>query len=171
MRLALKGNILSRKTEKRIPPRRKRKRVVILGVGNDLKADDGIGIHVAKSFRPWKETESMVVATDIPENWIYKITRFRPDVVVIVDSADFGKRPGSFRILEEDELSGFVTSTHNIPLKIFIKEIKRSCNPRIYFIGIQPKELGFGKGLSREVKNSIEKVCTVIKELIEKNNK
>lgn len=178
MRLNLKGknNIIKKKAKKKdisYTGYKKRKRVVVVGVGNEFKADDGVGIRVAKSFEknPPKGTESMAIATEIPENWIYKITRFCPDVMFIVDSADFGKRPGNFRILEEDELSGFVTSTHNIPLKIFLKEIRRSCNPRIHFIGIQPKNLEFGKGLSMEVKNSVGKVCMIIKELIEKNNK
>ncbi|MBN2067580.1 MAG: hydrogenase maturation protease, partial [Candidatus Diapherotrites archaeon] len=68
---------------------------VLMGIGNELKGDDGIGNAVAREFqgKGWKPVECETV----PENFIAIVKRERPELLVIVDAASMGLAPGQFR--------------------------------------------------------------------------
>lgn len=91
-----------------------------------------------------------------PENYIHKIREYRAEMVVIVDAAEMGLLPGSVRILSEEDIADrFLMTTHNLPLSFLIKTLKESVSD-ILFIGIQPRQVGFYRAISREVKDAVK---------------
>ena len=148
-------------------------RIVVLGVGNDLRGDDAVGIKVAEKIKEWveknQEKDILVIATHVPENHVADVIKFAPRKVIVVDTADFMGKPGEFVVLSEDKISEFSPTTHNISLKMLAKVIKKECilsNPIFTFVLIQPKNVGFGEPMSSEVKSSIDTVTELVKNLI-----
>ena len=143
-------------------------KTVVMGVGNELKADDGIGISVAKELQKDLEgKDTLVIPADVPENYIQPIAKFKPEILVLVDTADFQGKAGEVRAIRDDEMSKVFTSTHSVPLILFIEAIKKQVpKARTVFIGIQPKTLQFGKPMSPEVKRAGRTAADAIRKIV-----
>jgi len=130
-------------------------KILILGIGNSMKGDDGAGPALASMVK------NGINAGVAPENYTGEIKRMKPDTLVMVDAIDFGGKPGCVRIIDEGKIGNISLSTHNISLKTFTSYLKSEM-PRlnILLIGIQPKQCGLGEELSSEVKESINNICT-----------
>jgi hydrogenase 3 maturation protease len=149
-------------------------RTVVIGVGNELKADDGIGIRVAKQLQkdglPGKDI--MVIPADVPENWIQPIAKFRPELLILVDTADFKGKAGEIRAIKDQEISKVFTNTHSVPLILFLEAIRKQVpKTKTVFIGIQPKTMDFGKPMSREVRLAGNKAMDAIKKIVKEEVK
>jgi hydrogenase 3 maturation protease len=145
-----------------------------MGIGNELKADDGIGLRVAKELQKdgLQNKETMIIPADVPENWIQPIAKFRPELLVLVDTADFRGKAGEIRAIKDDEISKVFTNTHSVPLILFLEAIKKQVpKTRTIFIGIQPKTMDFGKPMSREVRLAGNKAMDAIKKIVKEEVK
>ena len=142
-------------------------RAGILGVGNDMRGDDGIGVFLARELEKelGKSEGMLIIGTQVPENFIKPILDFRPDIIIILDSADFGGKPGNFRVVEKEEIMEFLISTHNMPLTVFLKALE-PLNAKKILIGIQPRSLEFGNGLSEELRKRSGDILGFVRTLI-----
>ena len=129
-------------------------RVVILGVGNPLRGDDGAGPYLIERLRGQIDS-TLLNCEEVPENFLGKIAENQPDSVLIVDAIDFGLSPGSAALLEEDELERVALSTHHAPLQLFINCVKAETGARIFVLGIQPQSMEWGNRISNEVKETL----------------
>lgn len=148
-------------------------RVVILGVGNILRRDDGLGSLIAQklkkmaarraSHRPlWGHGNIPVFdGGEAPENYLEKILGHNPETVLIVDTVDFNGTPGEIRIFDKDALLHGDFSTHGISLKLAMEYLKNRGVKEVKLIGVQPKYTGLGEGLSKEVNESLDKVISL----------
>ncbi len=142
-------------------------KVAVIGVGNEMRGDDGIGVFLAGELEKGLAGRGLlVIKTQVPENFIRPVMDFRPGKVIILDSADFGGRPGDFRAIKEGEITEFLVSTHNMPLTVFLKALEGLEAEKI-LVGVQPKNLDFGTGLSREVRGKAGDVLGFVRTLIQ----
>lgn len=124
-----------------------------MGIGNELRRDDGLGVVLARRLKdgfPFPVLEG----GSAPENLLGKILDLEPQVVVIVDAVDFGGRPGEVRRMEREDIEGFGFSTHGpsiLPLVDFLE----GEGIRTVILGVQPEDVRFGRGLSPKVQEAI----------------
>jgi hydrogenase 3 maturation protease len=130
--------------------------VVILGVGNELRGDDGVGVYIVRKLRK-KNAINVGVA---PENFIGKIKKMKPDRIVILDALDFGGKPGEVKVVDARRTRGLNISTHSLPLSFFCKLLGKT---KIYLVGVQPKKNEFGSSMSKEVKSRAFELLKCIK--------
>jgi Ni,Fe-hydrogenase maturation factor len=74
-------------------------RLVVLGTGNALKADDAAGLLVANLLdhqlnRRQKSRIKVLRAYEIIDTYLKRIKRLKPSHLIIVDAIDLNKRPG-----------------------------------------------------------------------------
>lgn len=134
---------------------------ILMGVGNTLKGDDGIGCYIAKNFKE-KNWLSLDCGT-APENFTSVIRKNKPEILVIVDAADMGIDGGGFRVVSEEKIENIDISTHNMPLSFLINYLKNSFK-KIIFIGIQPKTISEAEEISDELKKSAEEIMEILRE-------
>ncbi len=150
---------------------------VILGVGNILKGDDGIGVYVAEKLREYiekveqrsKEDKTrgdrvMVAAINCgttPENYISIIGKSNPDRLIVVDAADLGLSPGLYRIIPPERVGVMCISTHNMPLSLFTSYVGQFCQD-IVLVGIQPERMDFDVTLSSTVQRGGDQIVKLI---------
>jgi hydrogenase maturation protease len=135
--------------------------VLILGLGNPLRGDDGVGPRVIEELNRRKLPEG-VKAQDggtggfdllhVLEGW---------ERAVIVDAADVGRAPGQFvrftpkdaRLIESAD--GF--SLHNAGLAEALALAKAVGQPlpEMVIFGVQPERVGWGEGLSPAVEATL----------------
>ena len=151
---------------------------IILGMGNILKGDDGVGIYIAERLNKCLQhiknepeqansvgvEEAMVIDCGTgPENYTSIIRKHNPDRLILVDAADMGLSPGSYRIIPPEKIAVMHFSTHDIPLSILISYASEFCGD-IVLIGIQADKLKLGATLSRTVRRSGDQVANLIME-------
>ena len=143
-------------------------RVVIVGIGNSLRGDDGAGPALIREMRPLVSEENskitLIDAGEAPENYLQKILDPEPDTILLVDAADFKAPPGSFRSIESQESLEQGLSTHNASLKLTIDFLKMSTGAEILLLGIQPENTYLGESLSGPVRNTIKKIALSLAE-------
>ncbi|MEN6369446.1 MAG: hydrogenase maturation peptidase HycI [Thermotogota bacterium] len=132
------------------------RRVVVVGVGSTLRSDDAAGLRIAEALRTLALPNVLVLFGDTaPENVTGEVRRARPSHVLFVDAADLGESPGSVRLLDAAEIGGMSSSTHTLPLGVIADYLTRDLGCRVLFLGLQPKSVAFGEGLSREVSSAV----------------
>jgi len=89
-----------------------------------------------------------------PENYISKLRKDKPEILIIIDAAEMGLKAGSVRVLDFGEIGGSVIASHGIPLSVLLEQFRE--NTEIFFIGIQPKQTDLGEPLSDEIRAAAE---------------
>jgi hydrogenase 3 maturation protease len=141
------------------------KKVVILGVGSQLRSDDALGLEVIRRLEgKIRDHVRLLEGGTVPENYTQVIREFGPTHILMIDAAQLNQEPGYTRLISANKIFGIPTSTHSIPLNMLAEYLKKSTNAKIALLGIQPKSLQFGEELSQEVKAA---VATVSETLIE----
>ena len=97
----------------------------------------------------------MIDAGAVPENYLEKVARSRPDTILIADAVDFGGAPGDLRILEPEVLGSAGVSTHGLSLRMTADFLKARTLARLAVLAIQPAEIGPGSELSPAVSEAV----------------
>jgi hydrogenase maturation protease HycI len=133
-------------------------KVIILGIGNELKSDDGAGSLLARRIQG-KVPYLVYDAGVSPENYLGKIVKERPDTILVIDAADFSASPGDFNITQNQSVkTESVFFTHNSSLSLVINYLQNNLQVDIIILIIQPKTVVFGGGLSPEVNNALQRL-------------
>lgn len=145
------------------------KKLVILGIGNEIRGDDSLGSVIAQRLSKFFDGRDDVVVLDggtVPENYTSLIRRENPTHIILFDAVDMKKKPGFVRIVKKEEITNYNISTHAMPLSFLIRYLESTTDAKIILIGIQPKNLDITQTISKEVEESIENVTSVFDRLI-----
>lgn len=142
-------------------------KVVILGIGNELRGDDGFGPYVADSLKG-KINAALFNCGTAVENYYNPIVKERADVIILIDIINFQGPIGEIGVFNKDDILKVGFSTHNISPRVFIEFLENSLKVDIIMIGVKPKSTAFGEGLSREVQESADILIDYFVKLIPK---
>ena len=93
-----------------------------------------------------------------PENRTGEIRKFAPDLVLIVDAAEMGEKPGTIQLIPEESIDGMSASTHSMPLSMLAHYLKLALSCTVTFLGIQPDSNEIGENVSGEVLQAINEI-------------
>ncbi len=134
----------------------------ILGVGNLLTGDDGIGVHVIRELIRRYRFPDNVRLIDGGTMGL-DLLPFIEDIdrLIIIDAVDLKKPPGAIEIINGNSLPAILSSklsVHQIGLSdlFFVMRMKELPLKEICLIGIQPKSMETGTELSEEIKAKID---------------
>ena len=143
-------------------------RILIIGVGNLLLKDEGVGVHVAQELQK-RTLPAGVEVYDGGVEGIGLLDFFREaSKLLLIDAAEMSLKPGTVvRFTPEnvkDLGGGGKFSTHDVGL-LEVLELAQAlghCPEDVVIIGIQPKEISWGTDLSLEVQASIPQVLEMV---------
>ncbi len=144
-------------------------RVAVLGIGNDLFGDDGVGVAIARELaaRVRRSPDCLVLeAGTAPENFTGLLRRFRPDVVLLVDAGHLSEKPGSIAWLDCQQTDGPGGSTHTLPPSVLAQFLADDLACRVALLCIQPAQLEFGCALSGPVRRAADHVVDRLAEAL-----
>jgi hydrogenase maturation protease len=141
-------------------------RIAVVGVGNLLLKDEGIGIHVVRALQESPLPDGVVVIDGgtSPDVLDY----LEPaDKLVIIDAAEAGGEPGAIYRFRPDDVTletGEAISLHELGLISSLKTMSLlgKTPPEVIIIGIQPKEIDWGMELSPELKEKVPEIVRVV---------
>lgn len=143
-------------------------KVVIVGIGNILRADDGFGPTLIQRLKGSIKA-TCIDAASAPENFTGKIKNESPDTILIVDAIHLGKLVGEYVLLKKEEILNCGFSTHDISPHLLIEYLEKETGADIYLLGVQPKNLSFGGQMSKEVKKTLDGIAARLKKANAKN--
>ncbi len=143
------------------------KKLVIMGIGNDICGDDGIGPYIVENIKHLESSNvSILNATTVPENFTGKIRKIDPTHIIIVDAVIMNEGPGKIKIVKKEEVAGVSISTHSMSLSYLVNYLELEKPYNILFIGIEPESMELGQGLSPLVKSSSDEIINIFTEIL-----
>lgn len=126
--------------------------VAVVGLGNIIRGDDGLGPKLIELLKARKVNAALFDCGTVPENYIFPILSTSCETVILVDAADLGIPPGEARVFGLDEIANVSFSTHNPSPRLFTDLLRTGKeNMNIFIVSVQPKSMALGEGLSGEV--------------------
>jgi hydrogenase maturation protease len=148
------------------------KTTLVLGIGNNLLTDEGLGVHAVRYLETHHPDEPGLTYLD---GGTLSFTLAEPiaehDNLIVVDAARFGEPAGTVRCLEGDEMDRYLTgnraSVHEVGLMdLFdIARLSDTFPVQRALVGVEPAELDWGEFLSPAVAPSLPRVAALVLEL------
>jgi hydrogenase 3 maturation protease len=145
----------------------KGKRVAIVGVGNRMRGDDGVGSVIAERLQELAKGSLFVIdAETVPENYLGVLLDSKPEFVLFVDAVDFSGESGEWTLVPLSVLGDKVPTTHTVSLKL-LGQVLESNGIECLLLAIQPKQIGFGAPMSEEVVSAAERIVQMLAQVFD----
>jgi hydrogenase 3 maturation protease len=147
----------------------RRPNISVVGMGQDLRGDDGLGPCVARRLQDMLGTSDCVLVLDAgpaPENFTGAIREFGPELVILVDAAQMDEIPGRIHLLDQRDCIGLSASTHTLPPSIIAEYLAHEVGCEVALLGIQPHQTSIGSDLSDAVRLSVDRAALGIAETL-----
>jgi hydrogenase maturation protease len=144
----------------------------IIGMGNALQGDDGVGLAVVRGLAAAGVGSVRGAAVELDaagaDATIVAARLAEGSSVILVDAADMGARPGTWRMLDAAAVrSGQVRaegSTHALSAAAAVSlAAALGVEGNLRILGIQPRTMGAGQGLSDEVAAALPAVIAALR--------
>lgn len=144
-------------------------KLIILGVGNELKCDDGIGPYIIKKLQEadiGNEDILLIDAETVPENFTGKIRKENPTHLIIVDACLMGCDAGEIKIVDYEEFVNIGISTHSMSLSFFVKYLQKDLDFNIIFVGVEPESMDYNETPTETVEKSALEFIDLLREIL-----
>ncbi len=128
-------------------------KLIILGIGNDIRGDDGLGPYIINRLSNLNEDVSnngsledtyidnpinlediihfsnnilLINGGSVPENFTGPIKKFNPSHIIIIDACLMNMNPGEVNIVSKENIVNISVSTHSMSLAYLIKYLESS---------------------------------------------
>jgi hydrogenase maturation protease len=137
------------------------KRKVVLGLGNLLNRDEGLGVQVLKDLDTLLGEQSEFELLDggvLGLNLLMIVEECSH--LLILDAVNAGQTPGTIIELRKEQIplfSGIKMSQHQVTFQevLGLAKIRDNLPEHIHLVGIQPEDISVGLELSQAVKHAI----------------
>lgn len=143
-------------------------RIVVLGIGNILQKDEGVGVRVIQELA---ETYEFPATVEIIDGGVLGLSLMsvieRADYLIVVDAVKLGGRPGDlFRVPWEEitDRTRYKDSLHQIDFVETMSVLPLIAKvPRTVIIGVEPEDITtFNLELSPSVAARIPHLCHMV---------
>lgn len=159
-------------------------KIAVIGLGNTLRRDDGIGIAILESLLASHKTSPVrkkfsngasgidylnfgIASFDL----LHRIRNY--DTVLLIDGINASLPCGALKIFElekiEYDLKDTVTSSHELGLKDMLELYKKlDIKTKVYVAGIQVEDVSFGEGLTEALKARCDDIAKQVSDFVER---
>jgi hydrogenase maturation protease len=146
---------------------------LVLGIGNTLLSDDGIGVHVIQAL----EARELGCAAHLRDGGTLGLSLL-PEIedceaLIAVDATEMGAAPGTVRTFEDAkmdvQLLGRKRTVHELALAELMQaaRLMGKLPARRALVAIQPSSAEWGLSPTRDVLAAIPRACSLVISLLE----
>lgn len=146
-----------------------KKPTIVLGLGNPLMSDEGIGICLVNRLAELSEQFPEADFFDAGTGGITLLHLFEGrERAIIIDCAYMDEEPGRMRRFTPDQVKSVKQLAHqslheqDILKIIEMAKLMEQCPKEIVLFGVQPKTITLGQIISKELEDNIENYIKVI---------
>ncbi|APE05206.1 peptidase [Alteromonas sp. KS69] len=145
------------------------KQYTIIGVGNILQRDDGVGIHAIQALQPMFEDYSNVSCIDAG-TLSYELLEWvsNSDHTIVIDAAYMRCPAGTVKVFKDDEIAqqfeqATAHSVHQITLRdtLLTSQTLFSKPTEVTLIGVEPETIEWGTSLSPKVSVALSSIMDI----------
>ncbi|WP_372808434.1 hydrogenase maturation protease [Pontiella sp.] len=146
-----------------------KERIAVVGIGNLLMSDDGVGVHVVQALqeRNLENVELIDAGTAV----LHTADCLRGvDLVVVVDALQAGREPGTVYLMSGSDAveNDYGLSVHSLGLKTALNFLAPGELPAEWtVVGVEPETVEQGMGLSEAVRAAVPGAVRTVENLIE----
>jgi hydrogenase maturation protease len=148
--------------------------MVIIGIGNVLQKDDGLGVYAASYLNEnyTFQTNIKIINGGVEGIHLYNVLEENSHIVIL-DCLNLNDAPASIYAIPAKEISGYGLNNggaHEIGILqcMDMMELQGKVLPEAMVIGMVPAEVTFAFGLSEEVLDAFEGYISVVLQYLTK---
>lgn len=150
----------------------KRLRIVVLGIGNVLLTDEGVGVHALARVREQAEMDELVVVDGGTLGLALLEFVANADGLIVIDAARLDRVPGSVDCYRDDAMDRLLCSrlrtVHELGLKDLLDMARAgdALPPRRALIAVEPAVVEWGTTLSPAVQGVLPRVGDLVRDTV-----
>lgn len=149
-------------------------KTLVLGIGNTLLSDEGVGVHVTQRLKtilpPSEDIEIMDGGT---LSFTLAVPIEDADALIVVDAAQLKSAPGTLQVFEGEAMDAFLmskrrSSVHEVSLNdlMSIACLAGHWPEKRALVAIQPEKVDWGEAPTLQVQSAIPEACSRIEALL-----
>ena len=151
-----------------------RNQITILGIGNTLYTDEGLGVHALAALEETYGTDQQVQLIDGSTDGMSLLGPVEDtDYLIVIDAINAGKEGGHIIELHGDDIPayyGIKMSIHQLGFQevLLASKLRERYPKNIVMIGMQPTSLELGIGLSETNEAQLPKMLELVEKQVNK---
>lgn len=152
----------------------KGKKTVILGLGNTLLGDEGVGVQTVRHFQT---VFAGLPDIEILDGGTLSFTLVEPiepaEALIVIDAAELRCKPGTVRVFQGEEMDRFVgtstkSSVHEVSLAdlMVISHLTGHLPQYRALVAVQPGTVAWSDTLTEPVQQAVQMACEEAVKLI-----
>lgn len=139
---------------------------LVLGLGNELLADEGVGVHAARLLREEQFPEDITIL-EVGTSILDTLEELEcADRVIVLDAIKDNGQPGTVYKICLADCSGSmnIASMHGFDIFRVMALTRRSVSPPVTVLGVEPAQINWSMALSSTVTKSLPYLIEAVKE-------
>jgi hydrogenase maturation protease len=141
--------------------------VLVLGLGNELMTDDGVGVHVIRALQKTPSIEGIEIlevgTAILHAQHLLELAAH----VIAVDAVRAGDRPGTvYRFGIEQARMNHPASLHDLGIVGVLQLMPEHARPATTILGVEPDTIDYGMELSPSVQSAVPDVVQHLREMV-----
>lgn len=151
-----------------------RNHITILGIGNTLYTDEGLGVHALSALEEKYGIDQQVELVDGSTDGMSLLGPVEDtDYLIVIDAINAGKEGGHIIELSGDDIPayyGIKMSIHQLGFQevLLASKLREKYPKHIVMIGMQPTSLELGIGLSETNEAQLPKLIKLVEQQVDK---
>ena len=148
------------------------KKIIVMGVGNYILSDEGVGIHVIKELEKMQWPENVEIY-DCGTTGILSFHKFvEADILIAVDAIALKEEPGTIKVYNKDDIMlsrvPMKISPHQIGFQetLFQAELHSHAPEVVTLIGVVPESYAAGTELSQCIAERLPEIIEITAQYI-----
>lgn len=148
--------------------------VLVLGIGNTLLADDGIGVLIAQEVAKRFQGDARITVCDGGTVGLALLPEIEDhEHLIVLDSARTGADPGAVCVVEDEAmdrlLAGIKKTAHEVQVSDLLAaaHLTGRMPKHRALVGVEPVEIGWGETPSAPVAAAIPTAMAAVDRLLE----
>jgi hydrogenase maturation protease len=139
-------------------------RKIVLGLGNILNRDEGLGVHAVKALEQQLGGRAARAGVEFVDGGVLGMNLLMLveacSHVLVLDAVDARAHPGTLVELRREQIplySGIKLSEHQVTFQevLGLANVREKLPGHLHLLGIQPADLSIGLGLSPEIEATL----------------
>ncbi len=130
------------------------KRIVLLGIGNIERGDDGAGVILARRLIG-RGKAGVVDGGAAPENYLGPVLSGRPDVILLADACPYAETGRGWVLLDREQLQSAACGTHGLSPALIMEFLEKETGVDVFLLGIEAVSTDWGAPLSPAVEKTL----------------
>jgi hydrogenase maturation protease len=143
-------------------------RIVVLGIGNILLADEGVGVRALELVRESDEAGDLILLDGGTLGIALLEFVEDADGLIVIDAARLDRKPGCVDCYRDEAMDGLLCSrlrtVHELGLKdlLDMARVSGTLPPRRALIAVEPAVIDWGMTLSPAVEDALVQVSALV---------